>query len=78
MCALYPMGTQVYLVEAAGQERSHPILTPLGFVEPEGRAVCVWSGPLLESTLWDEKKLRGKFVGPLLFFDTTKATGYVG
>ena len=37
-------GTQVYLVEVAGRERSHP----LG--EPEGRAACVhrlfWSGPL--------------------------------
>ena len=41
MCALYLMGIQVYLVEAAGRERSHPILPPLGFGEPEGRAVCV-------------------------------------
>ena len=43
------MGIQVYLVEAAGRECSHPVLPPLGFGEPEGRAVCVWSGPLKPS-----------------------------
>ena len=26
--------------------RSHPVLPPPGFGEPEGRAECVWSGAL--------------------------------
>ena len=36
----------MYLVEAAGRERSHSVLPPLGFGEPEGRAVCAFGrGP---------------------------------
>ena len=62
------MGTRVYVVEAAGRERSHP----LG--EPEGRAVCVlrlfWSCRAFRTIKEDggRGEIRGEVQGVTLFF----------